>query len=223
MIGSDKFRTYFFWNMTMKKLLLLIMLCCFYIPTATQELNETQKKPTYTNIAELVDRKGYLVEQTLCAASVGLAAIDDIADDDRSSVLEIIQLKNNTIKRVPKTISLFSKLQDLDISYNQLTELPESLGCLKQLKRLNIEHNKIAILPKELSNLTKLIFLLASHNQLSSLPSLIGCEHLEMVELSHNRLTTLYDEKGCYLLPSTVWHLLTEGNALPDDKTPRGE
>lgn len=206
----------------MIQLLLVIMLCCFSLPTKTQEIHEKEKKPVCTTITDLVECPGYFVQQTLCGASVGLEAIDDIADHERALDLEVILLKNNAIKRLPTSISLFSKLQDIDISYNQLTELPDSICFLTQLKRINIEHNKIAVLPKEMSSLTELVFLLASHNQLLALPSLAGCTQLQYIELSHNKLTTLYDEQGNYLLPSSAHHVTSDGNALSDD-TPRGE
>ncbi len=143
-----------------------------------------------------------------------MQGIDDLADEDRQSHLEIIQLKNNKIRHIPATISLFSKLHDIDLSYNQLRELPPALGLLTQLKRLNVEHNCLTLLPCSVSELTELVFLLASDNQLTALPSLTRCKQFQGVQLANNKLNTVYDDNGNCIIPPTVWYLSIDGNQL---------
>ncbi|CAG8610705.1 1519_t:CDS:10, partial [Funneliformis mosseae] len=80
-------------------------------------------------------------------------------------------------------------LEKLDISNNQLTSMPKSIGLLKRLTNFSCTNNTLSALPSEISSLTALRVLDIHNNNLSSLPPEIWfCASLVTLNASSNLL-----------------------------------
>jgi len=88
--------------------------------------------------------------------------------------LRILQLNGNQMGPRLSVDTFGSELpkalEELDLAENGLTELPKSLGGLCSLTRLIIARNRIQELPESLGGLAKLQHLDAAENLLSSVP-----------------------------------------------------
>jgi hypothetical protein len=73
----------------------------------------------------------------------------------------ISELSISLRDKIPPSIRLLEKLQNLNLSCNNLTELPESLTELKHLKSLDLSWNEFKVLPtllKRLKSIDKINF-----------------------------------------------------------------
>ncbi|GAU91844.1 hypothetical protein RvY_04023 [Ramazzottius varieornatus] len=138
-----------------------------------------------------------------------------------------VSLSNNRLRVLPRKISLFYNIQQLDISGNQLESLSSEILKLSQLRILVAKNNRLTAegLPKELYQLTRLEQINLAGNPLGSvipdvltlLPSLTylhlgGCGleeiprtinklgSLEVLYLGGNQLSDVPEELG--FLPS---------------------
>ena len=84
------------------------------------------------------------------------------------------------------------KVTRLNLSENRLTELPKSLELLTQLKRLGLSFNQLTSV-EGLEKLTQLTRLDLSANQLTSVKGLEKLTQLTWLDLHYNQLT---DVKG---------------------------
>lgn len=83
-------------------------------------------------------------------------------------------------------------LEVVDVSNNALEHLPRSIGQLKRLKVLNVDQNRLRELPEELGALANLTELRAASNQLRKLHnSTVRWQRLDRLELFSNRLKAL--------------------------------
>merc|ERR1712110_625371 len=64
-------------------------------------------------------------------------------------------------------ISALSSLEMLQVSNNNITTVPKTLGRIFTLKMLDISHNRIAKLPREMANLKNLQFFHITDNKWS--------------------------------------------------------
>lgn len=80
--------------------------------------------------------------------------------------LEILDLHNNMINRLPYDILKCGALRNLDVSVNQLVELPNNIGDLSNLTEFVVCDNQIGSLPSSIGeNYTKIsIMFLNSEN-----------------------------------------------------------
>ena len=102
-----------------------------------------------------------------------------------------LQLK---LTLLPKEISLFTWLEQLNLFRNQLISLPDSIGNLRDLRHLSLPCNQLRTIPSSLGNLEHLEVLNLSYNQLSTLPDSIGnLGQLEALNLSNNQLKHVPD------------------------------
>ena len=92
-------------------------------------------------------------------------------------------------------ISQFSKLQLLDISNNSIQKLPTTIGSLSKLQELNVGCNLLEEIPVQISNLTNLHTLSLYNNQIFELVPQIGklCG-LHNLNLRYNTLEKLPNE-----------------------------
>ncbi len=82
-----------------------------------------------------------------------------------------LKLWDFSLRRIPETISLLSKLKYLNLNSNPFTYLPDSIGKLTKLKTFLIEKNVIKKLPDFWENLTSLKKLsLEQSSELKSIP-----------------------------------------------------
>ncbi|KAM8920925.1 leucine-rich repeat protein 1 [Pelodytes ibericus] len=126
--------------------------------------------------------------------------------------LQKLDLSDNHIKKLPKTIGDLvclqelnlhnnflesfeielckstwkSTLRSLDLSHNKLKALPVQFGQLKELINLKLDDNELVQLPFTIGQLSKLRFLFATKNKLHYLPNSFKFLALEKVDLFGN-------------------------------------
>lgn len=167
-----------------------------------------------------------------CGLETFPSEIFDIADS-----LEILDLSNNRLNRLPDDLGRLKKLRILFLSQNLFEELPPVLAdcteltmigfksnqivhvyekCLPaKVRWLILTDNKIEKLPDSIGELTRLQKLMLAGNKLTSLPdSMSACRELELIRLSANRLETL--PPWLFTLPQLAW-LACAGNPFTND------
>jgi hypothetical protein len=106
-----------------------------------------------------------------------------------------LNLNNNKIETISKSIFRLQELIYLYLANNNITNIPEEIGLLKELVDFNISNNKLKYVPKNICELENLTYLCLSNNQITSLPSEIGkCSNLYYLDLSKNSLTSIPKE-----------------------------
>jgi len=111
--------------------------------------------------------------------------------------LEVLELFDNFITRIPGEIENLKSLRQLDIRNNKLSSLPEEIGELRRLKFLDVSDNELFDLPWEIQYLHSLETLDLSENQFTIFPRQITeLPRLKNLLLRNNRLTSLPDEIG---------------------------
>ncbi|XP_053553643.1 leucine-rich repeat protein 1 [Bombina bombina] len=126
--------------------------------------------------------------------------------------LQKLDLSNNHIKKLPKTIgdlvclqelilnnnhlesfevslchsTLTKSLKSLDLRENRLKALPVQFGQLRELVNLRLDENELIHLPFTFGQLSKLNFLTATKNKLSYLPNSFKLLVLEKVDFFGN-------------------------------------
>jgi len=112
--------------------------------------------------------------------------------------LTAIDVSHNEIKSIPGDIGSLGDLRRLTFSYNALTDLPEQLGMLENLVNLKADHNKLTKLSEKVfAGNQDLSEVWLQHNEMSSVPSsLCRLPHIQVLDLSNNRLRELPDVSG---------------------------
>lgn len=106
--------------------------------------------------------------------------------------LQKLDLENNKLTKIPKSIGHLSNLHFLFLNTNQLTEIPEFICNLTNLKLLGFQDNLLTEIPDFISNLTNLTMFGLSGNKLTKLPESIGyLTNLKNLCLIDNELTTV--------------------------------
>lgn len=85
-----------------------------------------------------------------------------------------------------------SDLHVLTAGDNELTTVDERIGTLRALSRLELQKNRLASLPPALGTLGRLSVLSLAHNALTQLPACLLTLPLTSLNVSHNRLKTLW-------------------------------
>ena len=106
---------------------------------------------------------------------------------------------NLTSKDLKKLIPLIQEaipnLERLDLSNNELTTLTKSIENLRSLKVLKLSDNQIANLPENLGNLINLNNLILDNNALTSLPkSIINLIYLNNLSAENNQIARVSEE-----------------------------
>lgn len=95
-----------------------------------------------------------------------------------SKVLQVLDLQNNQLEKLPDEIGQLKSLRVLYVHHNKLKKLPDSIGDLSRLQNLNISSNLLKELPVTISKLTRLKTLDISNNaKLKKLPKQLGHCH----------------------------------------------
>ncbi|KAE9041707.1 hypothetical protein PR002_g4311 [Phytophthora rubi] len=109
--------------------------------------------------------------------------------------LSICDLNACDQKRLGKDVfgSQLKNLRSLNLSFNALSTLPDGIGAITNLQDLNFKSNMLGSLPAAICNLSEIVELNGENNALQWLPTCCGEKWglLEVLRLSHNRLTTL--------------------------------
>jgi len=153
---------------------------------------------------------------------------------NRPDTITSLRLWNCGFKKLPKEISLFKNLTDLDLESNDLsnadlsllssltkmktisfqncnlTKFPTVVFSFKQLTRLNIWNNGIKELPSQLFQMTSLKELEIGANDYSELPAEIGnLKNLEMLSVASTSVRTF---------PKTILQLTKLKEIYPPDR-----
>uniref|UniRef100_A0A672LL79 PDZ domain-containing protein n=1 Tax=Sinocyclocheilus grahami TaxID=75366 RepID=A0A672LL79_SINGR len=106
--------------------------------------------------------------------------------------LQILELRENQLKMLPKSMHKLTQLERLDLGSNEFTEVPEVLEQLTGIRELWMDGNKLTFLPGMIGALKQLCYLDVSKNNLEMVDEQIsGCENLQDLLLSNNALTQL--------------------------------
>ena len=117
-------------------------------------------------------------------------AIKDIsifAIDNSFQFLQILNLKQNRIKVLPKMDAVY--LEEINLSENRINDCSQFIG-LPRLKKLNLNQNKIKSC-KGLSNCLSLEVLYLNQNRIKNLEGIENLYPLRKLRLKTNRLSNL--------------------------------
>jgi len=149
-----------------------------------------------------------------------------------ADTLEILDLSNNLLCKIPKEITRLKKLKIAFFSFNNFTSVPCEMKECKNLYMLGLKgnaierfdedilpltiswliltDNKLQSLPKSIGKLSKLQKFALAGNELKNLPqSMSKCVNLELIRLSANQLNEI--PNWLLKLPKLSW-LAFSGN-----------
>jgi len=114
--------------------------------------------------------------------------------------LESLNLNKNKIKRIPCFIKRMKSLSDLNLNYNQLKKLSKcDIRKLKHIKNIHIGGNSLSKLPENIDDLEEVRTLNFGINNLSSLPmSFARLDSLEHLIFYRNNFDSI---------PAVIWEL----------------
>eukprot|EP00469_Lotharella_globosa_P005689 CAMPEP_0167800904 /NCGR_PEP_ID=MMETSP0111_2-20121227/18068_1 /TAXON_ID=91324 /ORGANISM="Lotharella globosa, Strain CCCM811" /LENGTH=317 /DNA_ID=CAMNT_0007696371 /DNA_START=1 /DNA_END=954 /DNA_ORIENTATION=+ len=111
--------------------------------------------------------------------------------------IPVLELQQNSIRRLPKEIGKLYFLKRFYVNNNQLRHLPMETGGLKHLEVLDLSGNNLKDLPAQIGGLESIRSLGLRSNCLVSLPPTIGrLTSLQILDLDGNKLTSLPKEIG---------------------------
>lgn len=123
-----------------------------------------------------------------------------------------LDLSGNSLKEIPQSFGLLTKLTVLNLSNNKLTSLPESMKNLSSLSNLDIRRNSFEELPDFLGSMP-LRSLNASSNKISDMSILKECTNLRVLDISSNLLKDL---DGSFLQGNELRTLNLSSNFIKD-------
>jgi len=135
--------------------------------------------------------------------------------EKKRKTITVLNLSNQSLKRLPKEIGRFTQVQVLYLSNNQLNFLPFSIKHLKKLKEIHLKDNQFTEFPKVLLRLKELKTINLSNNQLTAIPDKItGLTNLRSLIISENKFPgKLRSRKDAKQLRSTIKELKNNGCA----------
>lgn len=144
-------------------------------------------------------------------------ALKELSEEvSRFSNLKILNLYNNQLIKIPKTIISLTALKELRISNNQLEEIPKEICNLPSLELLYVMENQLTALPEEIGNLPHIKEIAVRNNQIKNIPSSIGnLSSLENLYLQNNQIEELPEEIG---LLTNLKKLYIGNNPIVKDK-----
>ncbi|XP_036266635.1 erbin isoform X4 [Pipistrellus kuhlii] len=111
--------------------------------------------------------------------------------------LQILELRENQLKMLPKTMNRLTQLERLDLGSNEFTEVPEVLEQLSGLKEFWMDGNRLTFIPGFIGSLKQLTYLDVSKNNIEMIEEGISaCENLQDLLLSSNALQQLPETIG---------------------------
>ena len=99
------------------------------------------------------------------------------------------------IKKVPWRIDKIYNLQVLELTDNQLNDLPKSIANLSYLQHLILDKNLFENIPAEVFNIKNLKILKLNENKIEDIPNEIGkLNQIESLSLSGNNIHQIPEE-----------------------------
>jgi len=128
-----------------------------------------------------------------------IQSLDNLEFENLSRVRNM-NLNQNSIERLPPTVTLLQSLVILELAANQLRTLPDTLSQLSSLTFLNVAHNQLESLPACLGEMSSLQLFYVSYNHLEQFqwPDAFAGMQLEEFVCAGN---------GLDLIPSFVYQM----------------
>lgn len=112
----------------------------------------------------------------------------------RESTINFLYLSGNNIHKIPESIKSMAKLFLLDISNNGIRAFPEAILNLSNLRELNISRNYIDEIPDEIDKLGELRRININSNKLKKIPeSICSLKHIKWIYLHSNPINFIPD------------------------------
>ncbi|KAJ3174163.1 cysteinyl-tRNA synthetase [Geranomyces variabilis] len=117
---------------------------------------------------------------------------------------------NPNVQEIPNDLAqALESTKRVNMSHNELSKVPRSLQFISTLTEIDLSNNQINTLHKSgLENVTGLVKLLLGGNLIDQIPEELarGCQKLEILDLSNNRLRA-FPEELCRYLGKSLVHL----------------
>ncbi|MBL0265422.1 MAG: leucine-rich repeat domain-containing protein [Leptospiraceae bacterium] len=111
--------------------------------------------------------------------------------------LEVLDLRNNQIEKIPNEISKLKNLKRIILGRNKIKEIPPDIFLLFQLIEVYFNNNQIEVISPAISNLNLLRKLDLHKNRINIVPEEIGKLHnLTYLALHYNLINYLPDSIG---------------------------
>ena len=112
----------------------------------------------------------------------------------RFRALKELDFSNNNLTFLPETLADMENLEQIYILNNKLMNLPDQIGKLKKLHRIDAAYNMLTVLPESFAELTDLRFLNFVSNNFKHIPSqLTKLDTLEKLYINNNHIKTVPD------------------------------
>ncbi|BBM83570.1 leucine-rich repeat domain-containing protein [Candidatus Uabimicrobium amorphum] len=140
-----------------------------------------------------------------------------IIDISKFKKLQLVDVSNNRIQRLPAVMGSLSELRELNAGVNLLKEIPPQIGNLTNLHTLSLYNNQIFELTQQIGKLCCLQNLNLRYNTLENLPREIGqLQQLTFLDISENQIVTLPHEIGDLINLRTFYARENGLTTLPD-------
>lgn len=147
----------------------------------------------------------------LNCSNMGITSLDGI---DKLVNLQQLDIRNNSIERIPNSIASLKKLREINISNNNLRELPTAVWSLPtltsfsasnneltslsiapslqmKLEKLDLSGNALQTVSQDIGNVVSLTELNLAYNFLETLPSLEKLQNLKILKVQYNNFIAL--------------------------------
>lgn len=105
--------------------------------------------------------------------------------------IERINLTNNELTRIPKSIRRCKHLKSLNLEGNQIRHIPRWIMQLDSLEEITLNFNRLKLNRADIRHLSKAKQIIIAGNGIVSLPKNIGRLRCESMNLAKNRLRAL--------------------------------
>ena len=159
--------------MTMKRNIVLLLAIVWLTSCVTQPAKYITHVPDMVTVFELSNTQ---IQQL------------DIPKNNR---IEVISLTNCGLDRIPASIKRCKQLRRLNLERNQIRHIPKWLTDFDSIEDINLNFNNLDLTRRDIRRLSKVKSVSLAGNGIKKLPNNVGCLHCESLNLAKNRLSTL--------------------------------